>query len=104
MTGKTRIWIGGTLLIVLIINYAFIGFPLHNKAASLKNKYRTLINAQLKSGKMFQDSDSDYIMEVFRREKGAIDKKMLVLNAVTVSVFILIMSWTAFGLLFHRKQ
>ncbi|MBI4974461.1 MAG: hypothetical protein HZC19_01395 [Candidatus Omnitrophica bacterium] len=104
MTSKARIWIGITLLIVLAFNYAIIGFPMIKRASSIENKSKAMLISQIKSGKVLKNSEDEYILEILKREKGSIDKKILILNSVAISASLLIISWTIFGLLFHRKR
>jgi hypothetical protein len=104
MTRKARIWTGATLLLVIAINYAIIGLPLMRKSASLQDKYRDILIKQVKSGTIFKDSEGEYILEVFKREKSGIERKLLVLNLAGVSLAVLIASWTVFGLIAHKKR
>ncbi len=102
MSRKARIWIGGTLFLVIVLNYAIIGMPLVRKDASIRDKANTILIRQVKSGDMFKSSDEEYVLELFRKERSAIAKKILILNCVSISFAIIVMSWTIFGLL-HRK-
>jgi len=103
MTQKARIWTGATLLIVLALNYAIIGLPLTKKAASLKGKYRTMLLKQVKSGELFKNSDEEYLLELFRKEKLSIERQLLILNCAGISLVILIASWTVFGLIGRKR-
>jgi hypothetical protein len=102
MTAKSRLWIGVTLLIVIAINYALIGFPLISKSSSIQAKAKTILIKQSKSVNIFKNSDDEYMLEVFRREKAAIDTKVTILNSVAATVAFLVVSWTVFGLIFRR--
>ena len=104
MTRRARLWTGATLLLVIAINYAVVGFPLMRKAASLQDKYRDILIKQVKSDKIFKDKEGDYILEVFKRERAGIEKKLLFLNLAGVSLVVVIGSWTVFGLILHRKK
>ena len=103
MTRKARIWIGITLLVVLAFNYAIMGIPLLKKASSLEDKYKALLIRQVKSGEILKGSGDEHILEIFKREKSGIDKKILILNCVAASLAILIFSWVIFGLVVHRR-
>ena len=94
MSRKARIWIGLTLLAVILFNYLAIGIPLYKRMNSLDNKV-----------KMFtKHSEDTYVIDVLKREMVTIDKKIVVLNCVAVSVAIIIMSWMIFGLAVHRPN
>lgn len=103
MTRKGRLWIGITLLTVLAINYIIIGVPLFQKAWSIESRYKAAMVKQLKaSGSLFAGSEDEYLVEIFRKERTSVGRGILILNAVSLSVLILIGSWTAFGLITHR--
>ena len=105
MSRDARIWIGLTLLIVLAFNYAIIGFPLYRKAANLHDRSTTMLMKQIKSGNALNTSaEEDYILEIFRREKAAIDRKLIVLNAISLTFVVLAASWTLFGLAMNKKK
>ena len=104
MNRKARTWAGATLFLILILNYAIIGFPLVKRAKSIENRYRAIFLKQAKSGDLFKGSEEEYILEVFRRERGAIDRKIVILNCVAASAGIIIASWVIFGLVIHRKK
>ena len=104
MSHKGRLWIGLTLFIVLVFNYAIIGVPIIKKSASIQKRSRDILIRHVKSGDVLSGSDEDYVLELFRKEKSSIDRNLLVLNSITISLGILIASWTVFGLLVHRKK
>jgi len=99
MTRKARLWIGITLFVILGFNYALIGFPLYKKSESIQDAAKVIYLKQSKANKVFKGSKDEYLLEVFRREKGAIDRAILILNCVSASALIIIGSWTAFGLI-----
>ncbi|MDP3804848.1 MAG: hypothetical protein Q8Q87_04785 [Candidatus Omnitrophota bacterium] len=102
---NARLWIGVTLLTMLAVNYGIIGLPLYRKAASLHDKATTVLIKQIKSGNALKTSaEEEYILEIFRREKGSIDRKLLILNSAAVTIVIIIVSWTGFGLLVSKKK
>ena len=96
MTRKARIWIGITLLIVLALNYALIAYPLVKKSVSLRDKMRKALISQA--------LDDEYFLEIYRKEKLAVDRKILLVNCVALSFGIIVVSWTAFGIIAHRKK
>lgn len=104
MSRKARMWLGATLLLILAFNYAIIGLPLIKRASSIETKSKAILISQVKSGKVLKNSEDEFILEILKREKASIDRKMLVLNGIAASLVIIVVSWTAFGLLFHRKR
>ncbi len=104
MTRNARIWIGLTLLAIVTLNYAMAGYPLIKKSASLQDRAKAILVKQVKSGGMLKDSGDEYILEIFRKEKRSIDKKISILNVAATSLLIIIASWTAFGLIAIRKK
>ena len=104
MTRKARLWIGATLIIILAFNYGVIGMPLIRKAVSLNDKATTMLMAKVKSGHVLRSSsEEEYLYDIFRREKAAIDTKLVILNAVGITLLIIIASWTAFGLIIKKR-
>lgn len=105
MNRKSRAWIGITLFVVLLFNYAMIGLPLYRKAINLHDKATTMLMKQIKSGNALRtSSEEDYILEIFRREKMSIDRKLLILNSIGITLAILIASWTVFGLIVPKRR
>ena len=94
MSRKARIWVGTTLLAVIMFNYLAIGIPLYRRMSSLDNKVRIFT----------KHSEDTYVIDVLKREMVTIDKKIVMLNCVAVSVAIIIMSWMIFGLAVHRPD
>jgi hypothetical protein len=103
MNPNKRLWIGMTLLIVIMVNYMLIGVPLLSKSSSIQGKAKTILVKQAKSTGIFNNSDDEFLLEVFRREKTSIDTKITVLNSVAATLAFFAVSWTVFGLLFKRK-
>ena len=103
MSPKVRLWIGSTLLIVIFINYTLIGVPLLSKSHSIQSNVKALIIKQAKSGSFFNNSDDEYLLAVFSKEKSAINSKITLLNAITVTLAFFAASWMIFGLIFKRK-
>lgn len=103
MTHRSRLWIGSTLLIILAFNYAMLVLPLIKRSASIEEKSKAILINQVKTGKVLKDTEDDYILEIFKREKSSLDKKVTVLNIASVTILIIIASWTVFGLIFHKR-
>lgn len=104
MTRKARIWIGTTLLAIIIFNYIIIGVPLYRKRGSLENRIKTMMIKQVKSDQVLKDSGDNYIIDILKKETIALNKRMVVLNCVAISVIIIIISWIAFGLVLYRED
>lgn len=96
MTRKTRLWIGATLLIVLAFNYAMLGVPLLKRKAYIEKKSKMIV--------VVKNADDEYILDIFRKEKAAVEKNIRLVNTAGLSIAIIIASWTVFGLVFHRKK
>jgi len=96
MTRKARIWIGGTLLLVIALNYALIGIPLIKRELSLREKTRSIV--------MSKSADDEFVLELFRKESLAIHKKQDMLNVISLSLAVIVASWTVFGLVFGKKK
>ncbi|GEM_PF-1067589 len=105
MTRKARLWTGATLIIILAFNYGIIGMPLIRKAASLNDKATTMLMKKIKTGNALRtSSEEDYILDIFRREKEAITRKLVILNAISLTFVVIIGSWTLFGLVMPKKK
>lgn len=96
MTRKARLWAGGTILLIIFLNYALIGVPLMKKSVSLREKAKSII--------MSKSADDEFVFELFRKERRDADNKLALLNAITASLAIVAASWTAFGLIFQKKK
>ena len=94
MTRKARIWIGVTLLTIILFNYLSIGIPLYRRMNSLDNKVKVFT----------KHSEDTYIVDVLKREMITIDKKIVILNSVAVSTAIIIFSWIIFCLAINRPD
>ena len=103
MDPKKRLWIGVTLLVVILFNYMLMGAPLLSKAYSINQKTKAILVKQARPSGMFNSMDDEYLLDLFRKERSTIDTKMRVLNAVAATVTFLVLSWTLFGLVFKRK-
>ena len=99
-----RLWAGMTITAVLILNYTLIGMQLFSKASLLEGHYKGILIKQAKSGKMAQNAADDYMLEILRKEHAAVDRRILILNCVSLSLFIAAVSWTAFGIFAARKE
>ena len=96
MTRKARLWVGATLLAVLFLNYAITGIPLYNRKNYLQAKVKSII--------VTNNSEDEYFLEIFRRERASIDKKIVMVNCVGLSLAIIIASWTIFGLIIYKRK
>lgn len=94
MSRKARIWIGATLLAIILFNYLSIGVPLYKRMNSLDKKVKIFT----------KHSEDTYVVDVLKREMITIDKKIVILNCVAVSTAIIIVSWMAFGLIVNRPD
>ena len=94
MSRKARVWIGVTLLAIILFNYLAIGIPLYKRMNSLDNKVRMFT----------KHSEDTYVIDVLKREMVTIDKKIVMLNCVAVSAVIIIVSWIIFGLAVNRPD
>jgi hypothetical protein len=101
---NTRLWLGLTFILVLGVNYALIGFPLYSKADSISEAAKTIYARQLKSGQVLNGSRDEYLLEVFRREKQSVDRALLLLNCISASGMVIVLGWTALGLVFRGKD
>lgn len=105
MTRRARLWTGATLILILAFNYGIIGMPLIRKAASLNDKATTMLVKKIKTGNALRtSSEEDYILDIFRREKESITRKLVILNGISLTLVILIGSWTLFGLVLPKKK
>ena len=103
MTRKARLWVGVTLLGVILFNYAVIGVPLARRGATIDKRAKELTLKMAKSKSLFGQSDDEYMLEIFRKESHSIDRNLLILNCAAASLAILIGSWTVFGIILHKK-
>lgn len=94
MSRKARVWIGATLLTIILFNYLSIGVPLYKRMGSLDKKVKIFT----------KHSEDTYVVDVLKREMITIDKKIVILNCVAVSTAIIIMSWMIFGLIVNRPD
>ena len=105
MTRKARLWVGATLILILAFNYGIIGMPLIRKAIYLNDKATTITMAKIKSGNVLRtSSEEDYVLDIFKREKESITRKLIILNAIALTFVIIIGSWTLFGLVLPKKK
>ena len=49
-------------------------------------------------------SEEEYILDIFRRERESIVRKLVVVNAVALTFVIIIASWTLFGLVLPKRK
>lgn len=104
MARRTRLWVGLTLLLILLLNYAIIGYPLVKKKRAVRNSADSILIQQVKKGRMFKGTDEGYVLEILERERSALDSKTRRLNTAAISCVIVLVSWTVFGLVFGKKK
>jgi hypothetical protein len=99
------LWTGATLVLILAFNYGLIGMPLIRKAMSLNDKATTVLMNKIKSGNVLRtSSEEEYILDIFKRERESVIRRLVVVNAVTLTLVIIIASWTLFGLVLPKKK
>lgn len=103
MEPKKRLWIGVTLLVVILFNYILIGAPLLSKSYSINQKSKAILIKGSKPAGIFAGADDEYLLDVFRKERSLIDTRMTILNAAAATLTFFVLSWTLFGLVFKRK-
>jgi hypothetical protein len=96
MTRKARLWTGATLLLVLVLNYGMFGIPLVQRKAYIEKRAKMIL--------VVKNADDEYILDIFRKEISAVNKKIYLMNCVGLSFAIIITSWTVFGLIVHKKK
>ena len=99
MTRKARLWTGVTIFIILLLNYAAFAIPLAKRSSSIDGRAMVMMREDFESGKALKGSDNDYILQILKKEKFAVDRKLDILNMVAVSLAIVVASWTLFGLI-----
>ena len=104
MTKKARIWIGTTLLIIIIFNYLVMSLPLYKRMNSLENRIKVMMIKQVKSGEVLKNTEDNYIIDVLKTETIKLDRKIVIINCVAVSVVVFIISWLLFGIIVHRED
>ena len=68
--------------------------PLIRKAMSLNDKATTVLMNKIKSGHALRtSSEEEYILDIFRRERESVIRKLVVVNAVALTFVIIIISW-----------
>lgn len=103
MSQKARLWIGSTILAVMIFNYAVIGIPLYRRMDSLRKNIKVMMIKELKKGRISNDSEGAYIIDILKKESVAVDRKIIMLNRVAVSAAIIVMVWIMYGLIIKKK-
>lgn len=104
MSRQARLWTGVTLLVLVIFNYFIFGFSLAKQRIAIRKNAESILIRQVKNGAVLRDSEESYLLEILKKEKTVIDKKMRVLDAITISGLIVIVSWTAFGVVFGKNK
>ena len=102
MSRKARTWISATLLAILLLNYLVIAIPLYRRIGSLETKVKAMMIKQVRSGEVLKNSEDNYIIDIFKRELIALDRRAVIVNCVSATVAIVIISWLLFGLMVHK--
>ena len=91
MTRKARLWVGATLILILAFNYGLFGMPLIRKTMSLNDKSTTVLMSKIKNGHSLRtSSEEEYLLDIFRRERESITRKLIALNAAALTCLIII--------------
>ena len=104
MTRKARFWTGITIFVVLAVNYAAFAIPLAKRSCSIEERAMTMMREDFESGKALKGSDNDYILQILKKEKASIDRKLDILNMAAVSIAIIVASWTLFGMISNKRR
>lgn len=104
MTGKARLWTGVTILVILVINYAVFAIPMVKRSASIEDRAMAMMREDFESGKALKGSENEYILQILKKEKSAVDHKLGTMNMAAISIAIVIASWTMFGLIPNRRK
>ena len=102
MSRKARIWIGTTLLAIIAINYAIIAYPLYHKVLYINDNTKALIIKDAKAKGIFKGNENEFLLDLFRKERSNINRKIVVLNCVSASFLLIVISWTLFGLIVRK--
>lgn len=93
-----------TIFAVLVLNYAAFAVPLAQKSSSIEERAMVMMREDFESGKALKGSDNDYILQILKKEKTAIDRKLGTLNMAAASIAIIIVSWTLFGMILNKGR
>ena len=96
MTRKAKLWIGVTIFIVLMFNYGMVAYPMYSRIKSLQVKEKSIIFAKT--------PDDEYFLEVFKQERRKLEDKLKAANMLAASLTLIIISWTAFSMVVHKKK
>ena len=80
MSRKARTWISATLLAILLLNYLVIAIPLYRRIGSLETKVKAMMIKQVRSGEVLKNSEDNYIIDIFKRELIALDRRAVIVN------------------------
>lgn len=104
MTRKARLWTGVTIFAILVLNYAAFAIPLAQRSSSIEERAMVMMREDFESGKALKGSDNDYILQILKKEKSVIDRKLGFLNMAAASFAIVVVSWTLFGIIINRGR
>lgn len=104
MTRKARLWTGVTIFTLLALNYAAFAIPLAKRSASIEDRAMVMMREDFESGKALKGSDNDYILQILKKEKVSVDRKLGTLNMAAASLVIVVASWTLFGMISNKGR
>jgi len=104
MTHKARLWTGVTIFVILALNYAAFAIPLAKRSSSIEERAMTMMREDFESGKALKGSENDYILQILKKEKAVVDRKLGFLNMAAASLAIIIASWTLFGVMINKRR
>lgn len=103
ISNRSRLWIGFTVLIAIAVNYIIIGAPMIRESEGIKTEMRAIMIKYARSSSTFSDIENDYHMQGLMKGQSALKKRILLLNCASATLALLVISWTAFGLLRPRR-
>ena len=104
MTRKARLWTGVTIFVILTLNYAAFAIPLAQRSSSIEERAMVMMREDFESGKALKGSENDYILQILKKVKASVDRKLGALNMAAVSLAIVVASWTLFGMISNRGR
>lgn len=104
MTRKARLWTGATIFAILALNYTAFAIPLAKRSSSIEERAMAMMREDFESGKALKGSENEYVLQILKKEKSSIDRKLGTLNMAAASLAIVIASWTLFGVILNRRK
>ena len=102
MIKRERIWIGGTMLAIILLNYGIFAMPLMKKTSTIDEKVQASMKHMIESKKS-SGSEEQYMLQLLMKERSAIDSKLFIINCAGLSLGLIAVSWTIFGMLQRKK-